>query len=51
MQRPQSFSLRLHLIGFSSGGNGQFRHQSNDGIHLGVYALDLLQMRGERFAG
>ncbi len=51
MQRPQSFSVRLHLIGFGRSVGGQFRHQSHDGIDLGVYALDLLQMRGKRLAG
>ena len=50
MQRTQSFFVRLHLIGFRGGVGGHFRHQSHDGVHFRIYALDLFQMRGQRFA-
>ena len=50
MQRPQRLFVRLHLIGLRGGVGGHFRHQSHDGIDLRVYALDLLQVRGQRFA-
>ena len=50
MQRPQSFFVRLHLIGLRGGVGGHFRHQSHDGIDLRIYSLDLFQVRGQRFA-
>ncbi len=50
MQRAQSFFVRLHLIGLRGGVGGHFRHQGHDGVHLRVYALDLFQVRGQRFA-
>ena len=50
MQRAQLLSARLHLIGLRGGGGGHFGHQSHDRIHLRVDTLDLLQVRGQRFA-
>ncbi len=50
VQRPQSLFVRLHLIGLRGSVGGHFRHQGHDGIDLRVYALDLLQVRGQRFA-
>ena len=50
MQPAQSFLVRLHLIGLRGGVGGHFRHQGHDGIHLRIYALDLFQVRGQRFA-
>jgi hypothetical protein len=50
VQRPQSFVVHLHLVGLRSSICGHFRHQSHDGINLGVYALDLFEMRGQCLA-
>ena len=50
MQRAQRFLVRLHLVGLRGGVGGHFRHQSHDGVHLRIYALDLFQVRGQRFA-
>jgi hypothetical protein len=51
MERPQRLFARLHLIGLHGGVGGHFRHQGYNGIDFRVHALDLLQVRGQGFAG
>ena len=50
VQRPEFFAARLHLIGLGGGVGSHLRHQGHDGVDLGVHALDLLQVHGQRFA-
>ena len=50
VQRSECFAMRLHLICFRRGVRGHLRGEGYDGVYFWIYALDLIQVRGEGFA-
>src|SRR3974390_446251 len=42
--------MRLRLIGLRGSVGGHFRYERHDGVYFRIYALDLFQMSGKRFA-
>ena len=51
VQRAERFAARLHLVGACGGFGGHLGDQGDDGVDLGIDAIDLLEVLGERFAG
>ena len=42
--------MRLHFVGFGGGFGGHLGDEGDDGIDLGIDAVDLFEVLGERFA-
>ena len=50
VQRAELFAARLHLVGGCRSLDGHLVDECDDSIHFGIDTVDLLEVRGKRFA-